>query len=248
MDISSRANRISVADVSGTLEKLIDQFDTSRGAGLAELVRVRAAKFNGVVRDRARLAAQLGAEDPRVAALDRSLALHNDTLNGFRSEIALSAIDPPRVDERGWAIHGNVYDTARSALPGLTVALYLKDAWLRDSGYACTDDTGYFVLTVGDAVAAADDALSLRLLRSENIVYTDPRPVAIHPAHVEYREIVVDDTSDICAPPVKPTQPPPDTSRPTSTGRGGARKAQGTEAAAKDQPATTRSGRASRTK
>lgn len=248
MDTSSRPNRINVADVSDTLEKLIDQFDTSRGAGLEELVRVRAAKFNGVERDRARLAAQLGAEDPRVTALDRSLALHNDTLNGFRSEIALSAIDPPRVDERGWAIHGNVYDAARSPLPGLTVALYLKGTWLRDFGYACTDDNGHFVLAIADAAAAGDDALSLRLLRSENIVYTDPRPVAVHPAHVEYREIIVDDTSDACAPPVKPTQPPPDASRPTSSGRGGPRRTQSAQAAAKDQPAATRSRRTPRKK
>ncbi len=241
MNTSSRANRIDVADVSGTLEKLIDQFDTSRSAGLEDLVRVRAAKFNGVARDRDRLATQLGAEDPRVVALDRSLALHNDTLAGFRSEIALSSIDPPRVDQRGWAIHGSVYDTARSPLPGLTVALYQRNTWVRDFGYACTDDNGYFVLTVADAVAAAEDALSLRLLRSEDIVHTDPRPVAVRPGQVEYREIIVDEAPDTCGPPVKATAPPPSTSRPTSSARAGAaRKAPAKKATAADKPAPTR--------
>lgn len=240
MNTSSRANRITVADVSGTLEKLIDQFDTSRGAGLEDLVRVRAAKFNGVVRDRDRLATELGAEDPRVVALDRSIALHRDTLAGFRSEIALSSIDPPRVDERGWAIHGNVYDTARSPLPGLTVALYQRDTWARDFGYACTDDNGYFALTIADAAPVEND-LSLRLLRSEDIVHTDPRAVAVRPGQVEYREIIVDETPDTCGPPVRPTQPPPSTSRPTSSGGAGtARKSPAKKATAADKPAAAR--------
>jgi hypothetical protein len=239
MDTSSRANRINVADVSGALEKLIDQFDTSRGAGLEELVRVRAAKFNGVVRDRDRLATQLGAEDPRVVALDRSLALHEETLAGFRSEIAVSSIDPPRVDQRSWAIHGNVYDTARAPLPGLTIALYRGDTWVRDFGYACTDDNGYFALTVAEV--AADDALSLRLLRSESIVHTEPRPVAVRPAYVEYREIIIDEAPDTCAPPVKPTEPPPGTSRPTSSERAGtARKSPAKKTTAADKPASPR--------
>jgi hypothetical protein len=208
MSTSSRPDRITVADVSGTLEKLIDQFDTSRSAGLEELVRVRAAKFNGVARDRARLATQLGAEDPRVIALDRSLALHSDTLAGFRSEIAVSSIDPPRVDQRGWTIHGNVFDTARSPLPGLTVALYLKDTWMREFGYACTDDNGYFSLTIADA-ATVEDGLSLRLLRSEDIVFTDPRPVNIQPAQVEYREIIIDEKPGTCQSPMRTDEPPP---------------------------------------
>jgi hypothetical protein len=240
MDTSSRANRINVADVSGTLEKLIDQFDTSRSVGLEELVRVRAAKFNGVVRDRDRLANQLGAEDPRVVALDRSLALHSDTLAGFRSEIAVSSIDPPRVDERGWAVHGNVYDTTRAPLPGLTVALYQRDTWVRDLGYACTDDNGYFALTIADATKFDTD-LSLRLLRSEDVVHTDPRAVAVHPGQVEYREVVVGEAPDTCGPPVKPTQPPPSTSRPPSSARTStARKAPAKKATAEDKPTATR--------
>src|SRR4051812_11020310 len=105
---SSQQKQISITEVSDTLEKFVAQFDQSRAADLDEMSQVRVAKFNGLARDRARLAAKLGADDPRVVALDRSIALHAETNTGFRSEIAAASVDPPRVDERSWALHGNV--------------------------------------------------------------------------------------------------------------------------------------------
>jgi hypothetical protein len=102
-----------------------------------------------------------------------------------------------------------VLDAARLPVPGVTLALYQKDTWVQALGYACTNDNGYFVLPVADATKADIGALSLRILRSGNIIFTDPRPVTVQPGHVEYREIVLCKTPDVCPPPAKPDTPTP---------------------------------------
>src|SRR5207244_1522735 len=86
MASASQRIQVPLSQVSDTLEKTVAGLDQARAADLEEMSQVRAAKFSGLARDRDRLAAKLGATDPRVVALDRSLALHRETAAGFRSE------------------------------------------------------------------------------------------------------------------------------------------------------------------
>jgi hypothetical protein len=201
MDTTSKSTQIPVAEVSDALEKMVAQFDQSRAGDLDEMTQARAAKFNGLARDRQRLTAKLGADNPRVVALGRSLQLNADTVVGFQSEIAGSSTPPPQVTATSWVLHGNVLDSARKPLAGLTVALYQKDSWQQSLGFACTDKNGYFVLKVEDAAKAGAGPWTLRVLRSRTVIYSDPRPVTIRAAHVEYREIVIGDTTGTCEPP-----------------------------------------------
>jgi hypothetical protein len=210
MASASQRIQVPLSQVSDTLEKTVASLDQARAADLDELSQVRAAKFAGLARDRDRLAAKLGVTDPRVVALDRSLALHRETAVGFRSEIAVASVNPPRVNQHSWALHGNVLDASRAPVQGVTVALYQKDAWVQRLGYACTDANGYFVLLVEDATRTDTGPLSIDVLRSGKIIYVDPMPVEIQPAHVEYREIVMDNDVEPCLPPdgYRPPGPP----------------------------------------
>jgi hypothetical protein len=209
MASASQRIQVPLSQVSDTLEKTVASLDQARAADLDEMSQVRAAKFAGLARDRDRLAAKLGATDPRVVALDRSLALHRETAVGFRSESAAASVSPPRVNQHSWALHGNVLDASRAPVQGVTVALYQKDAWVQRLGYACTDANGYFVL-LEDATRTDTGPLSIHVLRSGKIIYVDPKPVEIQPAHVEYREIVMDHDVEPCLPPdgYRPPSPP----------------------------------------
>ena len=201
--------QVPLNQISATLDASIVNLDQTRAADIGELSVVRSAKFAGLARDRDRLAAKLGETDPRVAGLDRSIALHKQVRNGYLAESAASSITPPKVDSRSWALHGNVVDGTRAAVEGVTVALYQGDSWDQRAGYACTDASGYFVLPVSGA-SKLDTAFSLHVLRDGKSVYVDPNPVAINPAHVEYREIVIGSKSaGTCGPQVGTGKNPP---------------------------------------
>ena len=232
---ASQARQIPVSQISETLEKTIADLDHARAADLAEMSDVRTAKFNGLARDRVRLAAKLGVNHPRVLALDSSLALHAATLPGFASEIAISSVTPPRVDQSSWALHGNVLDGSRKPIQRVTVALYQKDTWVQRLGFACTDANGYFVLIVQGVDKADSGSFSIEILGAGRIIYIDRTPVTIQPGHVEYREIVIGATPNTCSPPSgspdalpsPPAQPAPTTApkpRPAAKTKGSDKK------------------------
>jgi hypothetical protein len=215
---ATQARQVPVSQISETLEKTIADLDHARAADLAEMSDVRTAKFNGLARDRVRLAAKLGATHPRVLALDNSLALHAATSLGFASEIAMSSVAPPRVDQSSWAVHGNVLDGSRKPIQGVTVALYQKDTWIQRLGFACTDANGYFVLTVQEAAKPESGPFSIDIVRNGKIIYIDKNPVTIELEHVEYREIIIDAAANTCPPPAgTPDVPPSPATPPAST-------------------------------
>jgi hypothetical protein len=210
MENSAQAKRVPVSQVAETLEKTIVGLDQARAADLGEMSEVRAAKFTVLARDRVRLAAKLGPTHPRVLALDGSLALHAQTVSGFASEIAISTVPQPRVDQSSWALHGIVLDASRKPIQGVTVALYQKDTWAQNLGFACTDANGYFVLMVQDALKIDHGPFSIDILRNQKVIFIAPDPGTIQPGHVEFREIVIDATANTCAPPEgnQPAPPP----------------------------------------
>jgi hypothetical protein len=218
MENASQRKQVPLSQVSDTLEKTITNLDQARADDLDEMSQVRTAKFAGLARDRDRRVAKLGATHPRVIALDRSLALHSQTTAGFRIESAAASVNPPRVNQHSWALHGNVLDASRAPAPGVTVALYQKDTWVHRLGYACTDANGYFVLPVEEASKTDTGSLSINVLRSEKVIYIDPNPVEIQPGHVEYRELVIDRTPDVCPPPVGKSETPPPRATTASSG------------------------------
>jgi hypothetical protein len=215
---ATQARQVPVSQISETLEKTIADLDHARAADLAEMSDVRTAKFNGLARDRVRLAAKLGATHPRVLALDNSLALHAATSLGFASEIAMSSVAPPRVDQASWALHGNVLDGSRKPIQGVTVALYQKDTWIQRLGFACTDANGYFVLTVQEEAKTESGPFSIDIVRNGKIIYIDKNPLTIEPEHVEYREIIIGAAANTCPPPAgTPDVPPSPATPPAST-------------------------------
>lgn|SRR5262249_10676291 len=195
------SNRIPITQVNDTLENSIVSLDRARGADLTELSLLQSVKFDGLARDRARLVAKLGADHPRVLALDQNLATHKALLPVYKSEAAAATIVPPKVDAHSWAIHGVVLDSKRSAAAGVTVALYAGDNWDRQLGYSCTDANGYFRLVSPD-VTKIQPAHTLRVLSNNKVVFVDPNIVTVTAGRLEYREVVLEtQAAQSCYPP-----------------------------------------------
>jgi hypothetical protein len=214
MATTSQPKQVSVTQVSDLLEKTIVDFDHARAADLTEMNTVLNTKFAGLARDRARLATKLGASDPRVVALDNRLALYAQTTVGFASEIAASSVTPPSIDQTSWALHGNVLASSRAPISGVTVALYQNNAWINQLGFACTDVNGYFSILVKDAANVATGPFLIGVVKNGKILYMDNDPLTIQAGHVEYREIIVGDASNVCPPPDGNQQTPPSSSAP----------------------------------
>jgi len=192
--------QIPLDQINTTLENSIDALDRARAADLGELAAVRSAKFAGLERDRARLVDKLGEQDPRVLALDQKLSQHRALLPVYRMEAALSATVPPKVGERGWALYGNVVDASRAPVEGVTVAVYLGEAWDQRLGHACTDKNGNFALETSDT-SKVETRYTLHVLRDGQTIHIDSAPVQVVAGKIEYREVTLDASTAACAPP-----------------------------------------------
>jgi hypothetical protein len=189
-----------ISQVSDTFENSIAALDRSRAADLTELTTVRSAKFDSLQRDRTRLVAKLGADHPRVQALDRNIAQHRVLVPVLQTEAAVAAVATPKGDAKSWAIHGFVVYPTRAPVPGITLALYTGQTWERRFGFACTDQRGYFQLSVADA--SNGGSFSLHLLRDSKTLQVESTAVTIAAGKFEYREIVLNSRmSSSCGPP-----------------------------------------------
>jgi hypothetical protein len=149
---------IIVEDALRHLTAGIGQLDGDRAAAYGELSTLRSAKQSSLQRREKIYAMKYGASDRRV--LHAQKLQENNTR--LRQEIYVAhtqaATPAPRVDDNGYVFHGFVRNGDRRPLPRLTVALYdEKGKWLRELGYGCTDETGYFLLRYGGDPKAATE-------------------------------------------------------------------------------------------
>lgn len=121
--------------------------DAERATSYADLSVLASAKAASLHRERALLVQKYGAADPRVAAAGQRLARQAGFQRDLNLAHVIAATPTPAVDARSYVFHGFVRNRRREPLPKLTVALYNeKGEWLRELGYGCTDEHGYFQL------------------------------------------------------------------------------------------------------
>jgi len=190
--MSKQDPRIPDSQVNQALEDSIVTLDRSRAQGLNELTALESAKYAVMQRDRARLVAKFGEDDPRVTALDEALALHRERVTVYQAEILGATATIPKVDDHSWAIHGHVLDAKLQPVEGITVALFSGDTWERSLASACTDAKGHFQLGP-KPVKEENRSLSLKASQKEKVIYTDPAPVAVAAGRLEYRRVILND-------------------------------------------------------
>ena len=202
--------KIPYTEVATNLDKALDQADPQREAGLTQLARVRSAKQTLLQREQQRLSKKLGAAHPRVRALERKREANTAMLREVNLDLARAATPSIELDDDAWVLHGRVMDRQRLGLPGLTITLVdPKGNWVRELGYACTDQRGYFRLTVDDLKPASEKppanretTVQLRVSdRANTILHTDKPPLTPRAGRIDYREITLGEPPADCRPP-----------------------------------------------
>lgn len=230
-----RPDDIPNETVTKTVESQLAGLDPQRGEAYAGLEKLRAAKATGYTREQKRLALKYGKDSARATALTQKTRINLGLQRDLNFERARAQSESPRVDENGYVFHGFVRDMKGQAQPKLSVALYDdKGNWIRELGYGCTDERGYFILryqrpekdpagdvkpvattlnlsaSAGDT--AAQDKISAKIYvldGDQKTLHIESEPLYPALGNVDFRIIVLGAHVKPCAPPPPTTAPPP---------------------------------------
>lgn len=206
----AREKTLNLKTVASGMERGIETADAERAKSLEHFQRVRNVKTKSLNREHDRLAAKYGAKHPRVVALAARIQLNNGLLGNLSAEIVRAKTEIPTVDETTWVVHGFVRDLNGKGLPLLTVAPYDKadrtGNWVRELGFDCTNDRGYFKIVAKD-LKEAHAKVFLRVLNKQGAtLFCDTQENIPRPGGLDYREIRISgDVVECAAPPPPPT-------------------------------------------
>lgn len=234
-----RADDIPEDTVAKTVEDQIASLDPQRAESFVGLQTVRTVRASGYAREQKRLALKYGSDSPRVMALAEKMRINQGMLRDLDFERARAGSETPTVDQNGYVFHGFVRNLQGQGLANLTVALYdEKGNWLRELGFGCTDERGYFILRfqrqpkepVSGIEAAAGGRIGVGPTQPNVKIYVlDAEQKTLHieqePLHprlgqVDFRIIVLGAQTRPCTPPPPTPGPAPEpTPTPTPTPR-----------------------------
>jgi hypothetical protein len=195
---------INLDEMSRGIYQGLDKVDDQRASALERLQIVRGVKASSLKREQARLALKYGEDHPRVKALANRIPINQGLLDNLTAETARARTTIPIVDENRWVVHGYVRDENHKGMQGLTVALYdQSNQWVRELGHGCTDQKGYFKIESTSRLVTRGAQVSLHVLNSHGeVLFADKNMIAPAPGQVDYREIIVSEGTQVCAPPV----------------------------------------------
>jgi hypothetical protein len=140
---------MSAEEIAKTIESGLPGLDGSRTRAFAQLTRLRDAKARSLAREQMLLAKKHGGtKHPRIAEAQQRFAANEQ----LRREIAvvreITETPLPEAGEDSLIVHGFVRRRSNQAgIAGLTLAFTDREGnWVRELGYACTDERGYFLL------------------------------------------------------------------------------------------------------
>jgi hypothetical protein len=201
-------------------QKTLDDADLFRVESYEQLHRVQLAKQQVLAKQKQRLAAKLGAENPRVKKIDAQITLRAQVIRGVQLERQRAATEQPAIDPKDWIMHGYVKDEAGKALAGVHVMLADQAGKLiKPLGEAATDRQGYFRLIVDDIGAVlkklgGEDPTKKvfvypQVLDDKSVVlYRSTRALQPNPGQTDVVEIIVGKGGgEIKRPSVKPKNP-----------------------------------------
>jgi hypothetical protein len=148
-DTGPAPRQVSTDELARNLQAKSVGTDSARATQLGGLQTMRQTKSAMLAREQTRLSTTLGAQNPRVLALQQKIAVNQNLavqLDRTQARSQTSVFEP---DPNAWIVQGHVRTADSKPVPQATVALYTcAGQWVRQFGYACTDANGYFKLTV----------------------------------------------------------------------------------------------------
>ena len=212
MAINREERRIPLSDISQSLENAVTDTDLLRATGLEGLHKMRRVKEKSQQRELARLSQKLGADHPRVVALQQKATVNQVLIRNLELECDRAQIEMPIADDKTWILHGFVRDQEfKKGLSNLTVALYSqKGEWIESLGFACTNKKGYFkLIATPNPKTLQRMQVFIRVLdRQRKPLYIGQQPLTPALGQVDYREIFITSEPTVCPPP-EPGGPEP---------------------------------------
>jgi hypothetical protein len=218
---STAPKSIPLGDTIRSVTSGVTEIDAFRATAYGVLLTVRGVKDQQLSREQKLLEIEYGPNDPRVAAVKSKLGINQAIRTDLTVAQIQAATPRPAVDSSSYVFHGFIRNLQRQARPSLTVALYdANGSWVRELGYSCTDQNGYFLLRFAQpssgvkAAGAALGSLEVRVYDSQQkLLYSDQTPLTPKLGNVDYRLIILGDSADgWCPPPPSSGSAPPVTS------------------------------------
>jgi hypothetical protein len=213
--------QLDLTGVEQSLEAGVAGADAARTGGLKRLQTMRTAMAAPLVRERDRVAAKYGANDPRVAELNQHIDANNELTKKLGTEVERASMPAPKADPDAWQVHGHVRDRSRSGVADLTVSLCDGNgAWIQSAGYSCTDKAGYFpplslkrdkpAPTGATGPVEATRPVFIHVTdRQKTLLFRDSQPSVPNFGTVTYREIILAETPPCLPPETAPTKDGP---------------------------------------
>ncbi|MBE9571494.1 MAG: hypothetical protein IMF11_12770 [Proteobacteria bacterium] len=198
--------------VTDTVNFSFDRLDTVRSGALNELKAFQQIKRDVLKKQKARLTEKLGPDHQKVVVVGKKIRNIDHMSKDLDVLITEANIKIESVDKNTWKIHGKVIDKDRKGIKNLTATLHdQKGKWLREMGYGCTDENGYFSISytltdeTGPMISMKDKLFLYISNKKQTILYKDSEPLFIRPGRIDYKAIYISDIKEVCTPPVSDT-------------------------------------------
>jgi hypothetical protein len=192
------------------------QLDEHRLAGLQESQNTQLIKDEILQREKKRLETKHGNTHPEVQEAESRTVYNKQMFTGLNNEIEKASIKTEPFNRTSWRVHGRVFNNESKPVKGLTVFLTDQNKrWIEILGSSCTNDLGYYALTVDEKmIDKIDKGQSLFLAvsdKNKKIIFTSAEALIPVKGVIIYRDIYIN--SEDCVPP-----PPPYNKKETTTG------------------------------
>ena len=165
----------TAAQAAAQLKTTLTAADTDATQHIQNLGLVHQARLSQATRTAAALTTQYGASDPRVQAAQASVTAIQTTVARVSLVSQQLAAPAVQVASAGWALQGFVLNAQLQPAARFTVFLVDADkTYLRQYGFAYTDDTGYFLINYAGDTGQTPPATQQLFVEIAN---TDAKPV-----------------------------------------------------------------------
>lgn len=190
--------------IASTIDGSINQLDKQRAQELSNLIQIQQAKQNILKNEQDRLS-KINSNDPRIQSINNRLSYNGQLFSGLDIMTARANIQTTPLPANAWRLQGYVYYKDKGPASGVTV--FFVDGnhqWVRSLGNACTNETGYYSVTVDEKVAGSPEMQTIYLSVSDKdkkIVYLDSEPLIVKKGMIIYRDIILSESKNTCVPP-----------------------------------------------
>ncbi|MEI6682129.1 MAG: hypothetical protein WCO44_05855 [Bacteroidota bacterium] len=131
------------------INESVTKLDEQRLAGLQDFQQQQSFRNSILQQEKSRLEEKYGSDHPLVLKIIPRIAMQEQVNAGLNREISKASVKTVPFVTTSWRIQGKVYDSGNKPVQGYTV--FLGDntgIWNSFTATSCTDETGYYSLTV----------------------------------------------------------------------------------------------------